>query len=366
LFLKYTKFLVTIPFYFRIIVKKKENILGGKALNKYGITTERKNTEDFLRIGKEIQERIGIDFDLKVETQVVTYYHTKPDHGDLDLLIKIDDYFHNTKIDIKTYIEEAFNPRKIHNNGGVYSFDYQNFQIDFIPVRQSKWETAKTYYSYDPLGNIMGKTFHKFGLSYGWDGLFYKFRNFNGRNSQNILLSTDAEKIFKFGGYNYERYLQGFETLEDILDFTIDSKFFDSEIFQMDNLKSIDKKRNRKRGSYHVFLKYLKDNNINIRYNFYKEKELYLPMIDVYFPEAKLMDKLSELLRIDSVNKILSQKFNGDLVISWLPKLQGKELGHAIRMFKESFDDDEDYREFILNANYAAIEERFMSTYNEQ
>lgn len=340
--------------------------MGGKALNKYGIFTERKDTKEFKRIGSEIQERIGIDFEFKVETQVVTCYHTKPDHGDLDLLIKIDDDFHNSGTDLKQYIEDAFKPQKIHHNGGVYSFDYQNFQIDFIPIRQSKWETAKTYYSYDPLGNIMGKTFHKFGLSYGWDGLFYKFRNFNGRNSQNILLTNDASKIFKFGGYDYDRYLQGFETLEDILKFTINSKYFDSEIFQMENLKSIDKKRNRKRGSYHIFLKYLKDNGIDTRFQFNSDKTHYLPMIEDFFPEANLMEKLSELQRVDSVNKILSQKFNGDLVISWLPNLKGKELGHAIRIFKESFDDDEDYREFILNAKYAAIEERFMETYNEQ
>lgn len=337
--------------------------MGGKALNKYGIFTERKDTKEFQRIGKEIQNRITED--LSVTTAIVTCYHTKADHGDLDLLIKIDDEFHNSGINLKKYIADTFNPCAIHNNGGVHSFDYQNFQIDFIPVRQSKWETAKTYYSYDPLGNIMGKTFHKFGLSYGWDGLFYKFRNFNGRNSQNILLSNDAEKIFNFGGYNYERYLQGFETLEDILKFTIDSKYFDTEIFQMDNLKSIDKKRNRKRGSYHVFLKYLKDNDINIRYPFNSDKTHYLPMIDKYFPEAKLMEKLLNLQKIDNQNKILSQKFNGDIVMSWLPKLQGKELGHAITRFKESFDDDEDYREFILNANYAAIEQRFMDTYNE-
>jgi len=338
--------------------------MGGKALNKYGVTTDRKNTEEFLRIGKEIQDRITED--LSVTTAIVRCYHTKADHGDLDLLIKIDDEFHNSGTDLKKYIADTFNPRAIHNNGGVYSFDYQNFQIDFIPVRQSKWDIANTYYSYDPLGNIMGKTFHKFGLSYGWDGLFYKFRNFNGRNSQDILITTDARKIFEFGGYNYDRYLQGFETLEDILKFTINSKYFDTEIFQMDNLKSIDKKRNRKRGSYHIFLKYLKDNEITTRYNFNKEKELYLPTINQYFPEAKLLEKLSELKRIDSLNKIMSQKFNGDIVMSWLPKLQGKELGHAISKFKESFDDDEDYREFILNANYIAIKERFMSTYNDR
>ena len=133
----------------------------------------------------------------------------------------------------------------------------------------------------------------------------------------------------------------------------------------MDNLKSIDKKRNRKRGSYHVFLQYLKDNEINVRYPFEKDKDVYLPVVDAYFPEAKLLEKLRVLQAKDRENKILSQKFNGDLVMTWLPDLKGKQLGHAITGFKESFEDDEDYREFVLNANFDAIKERFMNTYNE-
>lgn len=335
--------------------------MGGKALNQYGVTTVRKNTEEFNRIGKEVREKINNDFDFPIETHIVTCYHTKPDHGDLDLLIKIDNEFHNSGINLKSYIANSFNPEAIHNNGGVYSFDYENFQIDFIPVRESKWETAKVYYSYDPLGNIMGKTFHKFGLSYGWDGLFYKFRNFNGRLSQNILITTDAREIFEFGGYDYDRYLRGFETLEEILEFTINSKYFDTEIFQMDNLKSIDKKRNRKRGSYHVFLQYIKDNNINIRYPFNKNKETYLPMIHAAFPEAELLKKLGELEKKDTQNKILSQKFNGDIVMSWLPNLMGRELGAAITKFKHDLGDE--YEEFILNSNFNNIRERFMESY---
>ena len=89
-------------------------------------------------------------------------------------------------------------------------------------------------------------------------------------------------------------------------------------------------------------------------------------MIDQYFPEGKLLEKLSELQRIDSQNKIMSQKFNGDIVMSWLPKLQGKELGRAMNKFKNSFDEnDEDYREFILNASYTTIQEAFMNKHNE-
>jgi len=342
--------------------------MGGKALNKYGVFTERKDTSEFLRFGEEIQNTIVYGFlrmySLSVETTVVTCYRTKPNHGDLDLLIKITPEIADKNINFREFIQLMFLPQAIHNNGGVFSFDYHNFQVDFIPIKESKWETAKTYYSYDPLGNIMGKTFHKFGLSYGWDGLFYKFRNFNGMNSQNILLTNEAKKIFDFGGYDYDRYLLGFDFLEEIFLFTINSKYFDAEMFQMENLKSIDKKRNRKRGSYHLFLNYLKDNGINTRYEFNKDKDSYLPAIDQAFPEAKLLEQLEALRKEDAMNKTISQKFNGDLVMAWYPNLQGKELGAAISKFKEALGDD--YKEFILNGTYRIIQERFMEIYDEQ
>ena len=107
--------------------------MGGKALKIYGVETERKGTADFLRIGMEIRDNIAEDFDNKLETEIVTCYHTKIDHGDLDLLLKIDERFHNSGVNLKEYIRDRFEPKAIHNNGGVYSFDYDNFQIDFIP-----------------------------------------------------------------------------------------------------------------------------------------------------------------------------------------------------------------------------------------
>jgi hypothetical protein len=331
--------------------------MGGKAL-KYAYT-ERKNTTEFLRIGNEIKNKILID--LKLESTVLKCYQNKETHGDLDLLIKIP---FNNNINIRKYIIDSFKPNQIISNGGVYSFDNQSFQIDFIPIMEDKWDIAQTYGFFDPLGNIMGKTFHKFGLCYGWDGLHYKFRNFNGRLSQNVLLSTDPRKIFEFGGYDYDRYLEGFETLEDIIRFTINSKYFDAEMFQMKNLKHIDKKRNRKRGSYHVFLKYLEDHGIHHKYEFDSNKENYLPTINEKFPEAKLLEKLNTLKARDRQNKILSQKFNGDIVMSWLPNLMGKELGHAMTKFRESLG--EDYEDFILSNDYGVIREHFMNVYNDR
>lgn len=276
--------------------------------------------------------------------------------------MKLTTEFINLNVDIRKYIESRFKPKVINKNDNVYSFDYDNFQIDLILIDESKWNIAQVYYSYDPLGNAMGKTFHKFNLSYGWNGLYYKFRNFNGRNSKNMLLTTNVEKIFDFGGYNYKRYGYGFDTLEEIFEFVIKGKYFDSQMFKMENLNSIDKKRNRKRGSYHIFLKYIDENDINIVYPFEKDKEKYLSLIDNAFPEAKFLEKLEKLRDIDEINKLVVNKFNGNLVMTWFPNLKGKELGNAITKFKNSLGDN--YNKFILISEENTIRTHFEAVNN--
>lgn len=333
--------------------------MGGKALLKYGIETRRLNTDDFNRLATNISKQVSID--LGINTYVPKCYHRKETHGDLDLLLKIDHEFHNKGFNLRKYINNTFKPNAIFNNGGVYSFDYEDFQIDFIPIKESNWDNAKTYFSYDPLGNIMGKTFYRFGLSYGWDGLQYRFRGFSGRVSKDILITKDVRKIFEFGGYNYDRFLQGFDTLEEIFDFAIDSKYFNFDVFKFENLKHKDKKRNRKRGSYHQFLKYIEDNNPDNKVSFSKDKDIYLHLIDESFPNVKIMEKLEKLKENDEINKQLAEKFNGNVIMKWYPELQGKILGNAIKEFKFSLG--ENYKKFILENNIDIIRNHFAKIY---
>ena len=334
--------------------------MGGRALKQYGIETERKSTKDFIRIGNEITKKLKSDFD--ITTAVVKCFHNKADHGDLDLLIKVDHELHNKNINFVNYIKETFKPRAVHGNGAVYSFDYENFQIDFIPMKESNWEIAQVYYSYDPLGNAMGKTFHKFNLSYGWDGLKYKYRNFNGRNSHDIAISKDPRKIFEFGGFDYDRYLQGFNNIEEIFDFIISSKYFNSDIFRMENLNHIDRKRNRKRKSYHELLNYMDDNySGEIKFVFHKDKRLYHPMINDAFPEVDFFNKLNELDKKNELNEKLSKKFNGKLIMEWIPGLEGKELGNAITEFRKYLGVD--FNDVVLNSTTEELKNNFISFY---
>ena len=350
--------------------------MGGKALRQYGIETERKTSTEFFELASKISVQLsyglGITNSVPIEFKYspnissapVRCYRTKQDHGDLDVLIKIDNDFKEKNINLKDYVQEHFNPQIIHSNGGVLSFDYQNFQIDFIPVSESNWKIAQVYFSYDPLGNAMGKTFHKLNLSYGWDGLKYKYRNFNGRNSHDIIVSKNPRKIFEFGGYDYDRYLEGFDTMEEIFDFIISGKYFNVDIFKMENLSAIDKKRNRKRKSYHEFLKYIETFEIESQYHFPENKNLYLPIIDNYFPEANFLKKIEELDKKDKINRQVSEKFNGKLIMKWIPGLKGKELGNMITNFKKELGDN--YKNYILETPQEEIKKQFIKFYEKE
>lgn len=331
--------------------------MGGNALNKYGIITDRKSTEDFYRISDILRKKI--EQDLNVETFVPFFYREKESHGDIDLLIKMDSKYINSKIDIRDYIKKTFNVEHINSNGGVYSFAYENFQIDFIPMKELYWETSKIYFSWDPLNNIIGKTFHKFGLSWGWDGLKYKYRNFNGIVDEDILISTDIKKILDFGGYDYERYLLGFNSLEEIFNYIIDSKYFNSDTFQMDSLTRIDRKRNKRRKTYKQFLSYINEKNIIKNYIFNENKNDYLILINDYFKESNLIETIKYLNSKNNINKIISDKFNGDLIMNIHNDLKGVELGKAINLFKNSFDKNEDYTDFIIKNDFETIMRKF-------
>jgi hypothetical protein len=302
-----------------------------------------------------IKEELGI------ETYIVKFYYTKETHGNLDILLKIDHEFHNKNINLKDWIRDTFNPNVIQCNGGVYSWDFKQFQIDIIPMKSSNWEIAKVWHSFSPLGNLVGKTAHKFNLKFGFDGLAFAFRNFNGRLSQNIPISKNPEKIFTFLGYDYQRYLKGFSKEKDIFDFIINGKYFDKRNFQFENLNRIDRKRNIRRPDYNRFLEYV-NNKKNLQSFYYKNKEDYIYYIDQYFPEANLINKLNELKRKDDRNKLLNSKFNGNLIMSKYPDLKGKELGDAIKQFKTVLDSE--YENFILNNNLETILKKFNNIIN--
>lgn len=324
--------------------------MGGKALkNTY---TERKSLEDFNRISNEIipivEKQLGTD------VYLTKSYHNKLDFGDMDLLIKMKLGISN----VLDFIKNKFNPNEIYQNGQVISFDYNSFQIDFILIGERNWETSKIYFDYDPTGNLMGKIAHKFNCKYGDRGLIYRYRHNSGRVFENILLSTDNKEIFTFLGFDYDRFIKGFDSLEDIFNFVIDSKYFDYSDMLMENLNHIDRKRNVKRDSYQKFLLYLNDNNIQKTVRI--DKDNIFNIVNEFFPNVNMVERIEELKKNEDNNILIKQKFNGRLILKAYPNMNHIELGKNMMNFRRGM---EDFDNFVLNNTIEKIIDDFIFFY---
>lgn len=332
--------------------------MGGRALEKFGIKTERKSTKDFLRIANIIESKIQED--LNIETHVVKFYHEKETHGDLDLLVKIDHNFYNKNINLKKWVEETFKSNGIYVSNGPISFDYENFQVDIIPIKESNWN-FRTWFDYDPSSNLVGKISHRFGCKYSWEGLKYNYRGDNGKVIKNIIISKDNDKILKWLGFDSDRYNLGFDKLEDIFEWVINSKYFSPELYDPENLSHIDRKRNQKRQTFQEFRNYI--SNISYEktgYKFDRVKENYWNFIDESFPESNFLNEIKKCQEKERLINEIKEKFNGHIIMEIFPELQGKELGNVMTNFKDSF---QNWNEYVMTHTKEEIIENFKLFY---
>jgi len=340
--------------------------MGGKALN---IETERKTTEQYNKIASIIIPIL--EKELKTDVTITKCHRAKETHGDMDILVRV-----NSKVeslDMVEFITKTFNPRDIYHSVAAkttdkydkkdlvtLSFDYDNFQIDLIFIKEENWEFAYEWFSNDPFSNTTGKIAHLFGLKFSWEGLKLPFRKYSGELSKNIIITKNHRKAVEFLGYNYDKYEQGFDNVQEIYDYVISSKYFDSECFKMENLNHIDRKRNVKRTTYQEFLKYIDDNKIYRKYIFKGDN---IKFIDKYFPEANLIEKLNKYEEEYLNEKLIYEKFNGILVMAEFPEFKkGKELGDVINKFKESF---EDFTKYAITNSSKQIMNDFTNFINE-
>lgn len=275
--------------------------MGGKAL---GFDTVRLLKSDFLSIQDEVVTILKQRFDTVLPT---VWYNTKESFGDLDLIVG-----RPVPEDILQWLTITFNSKKVVYNGEsldnavAISFDYKDFQIDLIFVHPDNLQIAHFYYSYNDLNNYVGRVAAQFGMKFGFNGLYYETAE------EDILISKDAAKIYTFLGFNYEMYKEGFETLEDTFSYVIFSKYFNSNIYQYENLNNINRSRNAKRPNYQKFLDFLVANNINGGYT-YPDRETAIQMIDAFF-NVNLAWKLNMQQVLKLRQEKIKETFNSKII----------------------------------------------------
>lgn len=322
--------------------------MGGSAL-KIAKTRRYNRDEYFALYEHDVLPRLSMLINTNARIALLPAYESKETFGDMDILIEKGSFM---TTDLKRRLKELFYYTEIYCNGNVWSFDYRELQIDLVFTKPDCWETSLTYYSWNDLGNLMGRVANKLGVKYGHKGLEKKiYSEDRTKVLDEVLLTKDIRRIFDFLGYDYDRFLLGFETLEDIFNYAVSSRYFTKELFYLENLDHQNRTRNRKRKTYMAFLEWLDKKDLpNVEQDF--SSQMNWDRLVVSFPELNLSMRLWALKEKEAIHQQIKSKFNGKIIME-LTGLEGKELGKFIESVKSNLGDS--FENFVLNSSQDII-----------
>lgn len=347
--------------------------MGGTALD---VQTNRLSDAEFNVAKARVAEHVQSEFPDAV-FHFVQPYRAKTSHGDMDVLFRQDTV-------PRTKLRESFEPEEMFNNGRVTSLDYDaegdtaTFQLDLVFMRPEWWDMAKAFHDWNALGNLMGKVARFRRFKYGFQGLRLPFYR-DMKKSQKLgefVVSRDPEAVFEFLGYDWERFQQGFDTLEDVFEFAMSSEWAAKNVFQKEQLTARQRQRDRKRSNYLEFEEWLErefdplEPNVAPKPPRYKEfvpRPSHRQALDdaaKAFPEANLKEKVDEAERELERRDAAHEVFSGRHVMEELG-VEGKELGQLLGEMKQGFESDRAWQEYVLDRGRQRMLEEAAAKLNE-
>jgi hypothetical protein len=290
--------------------------------------------------------------------RIPRYYFSKPDFGDLDIIVSTQGLSGNWE-HTKRQIIEKLQLTEVKSVGHVFSTNFMNFQVDYFVVDDRYFETTYNFMCFNDLGNILGKMFRRFNLKYGEEGLQYVYRRDDGHYKTDLPVSQDMAKILAFLELDHATWKRGFHTLEDMFAWAIQSPYFSVKPF-LEPSKTTEN-RIETRTTIQKFVDWLQANRITKTYDYLENRDAYLPTIEAFFPESRLLAQIERENSRSAEVKAMAEKFNGHLVME-LTGLQGKELGQFIVSFKSQFPD---FEAFLHSHDAATVSQKIIDYWHK-
>ncbi len=334
--------------------------MGGNALKT--CITRRYAAAEFTDLAALVLGALARDFPAR-RFALLPAYRRKPDFGDMDIVVETAPHS-----DLCEWAERTWSPAQISCNGGVISFECRQLQIDLISHAPENFETALAYYSWNDLGNFLGRIAHKMGVRYGHDGLSVVFRDGNYQFGERVVCK-DTDRILDFLGYDATRWRAGFDTLEDIFAFAASSRFFNPAIFAYENRNHAARTRDRKRATYRAFLEWMETTPNLPAYPWPSTGELggrrldedALARLFAAFPEFQ--SAYREVMTDFEIWRQAKQLFNGTIVSS-LTGLTDRPLGHFMRHLKGQMGQERDFHRWLVQMGKGGVERWLMDEFS--
>lgn len=333
--------------------------MGGNALSQ---ETVRLRAERYFQVEKRVVERIrGLLPGIRAEA--VAAYADKIDFGDMDVLIaESADYD-------PIALSQKLGAMEVVRNGEVTSFGLPVsegvFQVDLICVPAASFDFAMRYFSYNDLGNLLGRVAHKFGAKFGHLGLLYPLRAPDNDDQllAELTITNDFSEALMLLGYDAQAYeaqraAAGFRTLEDIFHYVVTSSYVNRDIYLLENRSYRARVRDAKRPTYNKFLEWLAEQPEGSLPAYpwgeagcperQAQRKAFLERAFIKFPQLK-HDYDQALAKADR-QRMARQHFNGD-VVATITGLEGKELGMYMSRLRASFASNDALEEFFAMAS---------------
>lgn len=242
---------------------------------------------------------------------------------------------------------------KTSGNIHVLNFSEDAKIVMIYAISQEQMDWFIDYHSYSS-SIILGKIFKGSGLKYSEEGLEYIEYNqkINHRAPVgSIVISKDIDRILGVLGLSGETFKKGFSTLTEFFDFVIKSDYL-----RTDKFLSSDKEY--KNFTFQEFDKYLTLTGFERT----ERREITVDELQVHFPEIDFATRIQELKDKSAAKKDIDEKFNGRVILEFVPEVTRETLGESICKFKFSFSSKGDYEDFIIQHSKEEIMEKFRET----
>lgn len=290
--------------------------MGGKVFPDF---TRRYDAEEYFELVPEV---LSIAETFSSKCTVIPAYASKESFGDMDVL------FVQTKpLDAQLLDSLFYSGGNVSHNGGVWSLVHKGFQIDLINTPDDEFDYALNYFRFNDRGNLVGRLAHKLGLKHGHDGLWFPVRSADHTLGE-VLLTNDPIEAEKFLDVVS---LDSADTLEVVFENVAASKYFNPDIFLLENRNHTARTRDRKRSTYTAFLEWCKNLPEREYYQFEKDKTVYHKKIFKAFPHTK--KEFDALWRRKLMVDQAATMFNGDIVKEATLR-EGTDLGELMKVLK--------------------------------
>lgn len=326
--------------------------MGGNALTT--VKTRRYSRDEYLTVHKRVSEILDSS-GMIAEFFIPEAYSDKPDFGDMDVILRKEGSFN-----LREWIEKTFLPEEIVKNDDVFSFNLNDFQIDFIDA-SNYFVTAKFYFAYCDFGNLAGRTAYSLGLKLGHKtGLSCRYYLAQDFQLNEIILSKDPKEILEYLGFSYPGFEKGFRTEEDIFRYAVSTRYFSGPAYRLENLNNENRSRNRKRPFYMKFIQFLETEGLLAGEYQKPSLEELQRMQTAHLEHFGKMEECRKMIDEVSRQRKAAELFNGNIVMKIL-NISGKELGEFMKSVKQSYSES-DLQGMILDLSFNAekfIKDRF-------